>query len=89
LVIHRTSLPTHRGLFSAATDCQFIAAESAAMGYGIQMQISDQLELLGLEEARRIAVAGGATKAEKNRIARRVEMTHEMLSALPTPGAIV
>lgn len=26
----------------------------------------------------------GATKAQRNRIARRVEMTHEMLSALPT-----
>ena len=48
------------------------------------MRISDQLELLGLEEARRQAIAVGATKAEKNRIARRVEMTHELLSALPT-----
>lgn len=48
------------------------------------MQISDQLELLGLEAAKRQAMAEGATRAEKNRIAKRVEMTHEMLSAMPS-----
>ena len=48
------------------------------------MRISDQLELLGLEGAKRQAMAGGATPAEKHRLARRVEMAHEMLSAMPT-----
>ena len=48
------------------------------------MLIADQLELLGLERAKRVAMVEGATKAQRNRIARRVEMTHEMLSALPT-----
>ena len=48
------------------------------------MLISDQLELLGLERAKRVAMVEGATKAQRNRIARRVETTHEMLSALPT-----
>jgi hypothetical protein len=48
------------------------------------MRIYHQLEMLGLEDTRRRVVAEGATTAEKTRIARRVEMTHEMLSALPT-----
>lgn len=48
------------------------------------MRISDQLELLGLDGAKRQAMAEGATQAEKSRLAKRVEITHEMLSALPT-----
>jgi hypothetical protein len=47
------------------------------------MHIAEQLELFGLEGAKRLDAAEGATTAEKNRLARRVEMTHEMLSALP------
>lgn len=48
------------------------------------MHIPDQLELLGLEGTKRVAMAAGATLAEKSRIARRLETTHEMLATLPT-----
>jgi hypothetical protein len=48
------------------------------------MRITKQLELLGLEGARRHAMAEGGTRAEKIRLVTRVETAHEVLSALPT-----
>lgn len=48
------------------------------------MNAGKQLEIFGLDGAMRLAVAGGATRAEKSRLVRRVEVTHELLSALPT-----
>lgn len=48
------------------------------------MNPAKQLEIFGLDEAIRLAVAGGATRTEKSRLVRRVEVTHELLSALPT-----
>ena len=48
------------------------------------MNAGKQLEIFGLDGAMRLAVAGGATRAEKSQLVRRVEVTHELLSALPT-----
>ena len=48
------------------------------------MNAAEQLEIFGLDGATRLAIAGGVTRAEKNRLVRRVEVTHELLSALPT-----
>jgi hypothetical protein len=48
------------------------------------MNAAEQLEIFGLDGATRLAIAGGGTRAEKNRLLRRVEVTHELLSALPT-----
>ena len=49
------------------------------------MRVAEQLEIYGLDGARRLAVAEGATHAEKNRLARRVEVAHDVMSGLPTP----
>ena len=35
------------------------------------MKVSDQLEMFGLEGARRLALRGGATVAEKERLVRK------------------
>ena len=48
------------------------------------LNLTGQLDLLGLDETKRRAVAEGATPAERKRLSRRVEVTHEMLSELPT-----
>jgi hypothetical protein len=47
------------------------------------MKVSDQLEMFGLEGARRLALSGGVTAAEKERLMRRIELTHELMSELP------
>lgn len=44
-----------------------------------------QLELVGLEEALHQADGEGSTPAERRRLRRRVELTHDLLSELPTP----
>ncbi len=46
-------------------------------------QIGSQLDLLGLEETRRMAVAGVSKPRERRRKLDQVEATHELLSALP------
>ena len=47
-------------------------------------QISNQLELLGLEEMRRRAKVEGATTRERSRSVQRVEVTHALMSELPS-----
>jgi len=46
-------------------------------------EIGSQLDLLGLEETRRMAVAGVSKPRERLRKLDQVEATHELLSALP------
>jgi hypothetical protein len=47
-------------------------------------RIANQLELLGLEETRRRLAAEGATKRERERLLQRVEVTHALMSDLPS-----
>jgi hypothetical protein len=49
------------------------------------MKVAEQLEIYGLDGAKRLAVAEGATRAEKDKLVRRVEVAHDVLSGLPTP----
>jgi replication initiator protein len=48
-------------------------------------RISQQLEFLGLEETRRRVATEGATRRERDRLLRRVDVTHALMSELPTP----
>ena len=65
-------------------------AESVNCGYpgakGIEAvrRIANQLELLGLEETRRRLAAEGATKRERERLLQRVEVSHALMSDLPS-----
>jgi hypothetical protein len=45
--------------------------------------ISEQLEIFGLDEARRIALATITSPRERSRLLRRVEVAHELMSELP------
>lgn len=47
------------------------------------LKLMHQLEILGLEESRRRAQDEVATSQEKDRLTRRVEVAHELMSALP------
>ena len=47
-------------------------------------EIGSQLQLLGLEETRRTAVAGVTKPRQRARILDQVEVTHELLSAMPS-----
>lgn len=47
------------------------------------MSITEQLNLLGLEETRRRAAADAVTPKQRERLLRRVEAAHELLSTLP------
>jgi hypothetical protein len=49
------------------------------------LNLTCQLEMLGLDEAKRRATAEEATPAERRRLLRRVEVTHESMSELPSP----
>jgi len=49
------------------------------------MQVAEQLEIFGLEGTRRTAEAGAVTRRGKTKLLRRVEVTHELMSGLPTP----
>lgn len=49
------------------------------------MAVRHQLELLGLEESLRRAEASGATPTQRGKLRRRVELAHELCSALPGP----
>ncbi len=46
--------------------------------------IEHQLELLGIEEAKRWADLNGHSKAARTRIHNRIDTTHDLLTALPT-----
>ena len=45
------------------------------------LKLTGQLEMLGLDETKRRVAAEGATPAERKRLLRRVEVTHELMSA--------
>ncbi len=47
------------------------------------LNLTGQLEMLGLDETKRRVTAEGATPAERKRLLRRVEVTHELMSELP------
>lgn len=47
------------------------------------MSVTDQLDLLGLEETRRRVSAEAGTPRQRGRLLRRVETAHELLSSLP------
>jgi hypothetical protein len=49
------------------------------------LAVRHQLELLGLEESLRRAEASGATLTQRGKLRRRVELAHELCSALPGP----
>ena len=50
----------------------------------MMLNLTGQLDLLGVEETKRRVAAEGATPAERKRLSRRLEVTHEMMSELPT-----
>lgn len=50
---------------------------------GVMINLTGQLEMLGLDETKRRVVAEGATPAERKRLLKRVEVTHELMSELP------
>lgn len=50
----------------------------------MDLKLTDQLEIFGLEETRRRARGEGATQRERKRLEQRVETTHELMSVLPT-----
>jgi hypothetical protein len=45
--------------------------------------VRDQLEMFGLDGARRLAEAAGASPRERDRLVRRVETAHEIMAAIP------
>lgn len=47
-------------------------------------EVSEQLEMFGLEAARQLAHAAGASPRERNRLVRRVETAHDIMAAVPT-----
>jgi hypothetical protein len=47
-------------------------------------EIAHQLELIGLRETLRMAEGEGATPADRRRLRQRVEVTHELMSELPS-----
>jgi hypothetical protein len=46
--------------------------------------IGDQLEMFGLEGAKRLAENAGTSAHERSRLLRRVDVTHELMSELPS-----
>ncbi len=47
------------------------------------MDIARQLELVGLDETRRQAFASTTSQSERNRLVRRIETAHDIMSAFP------
>src|SRR3954464_5816963 len=45
--------------------------------------VGTQLEIFGLDGARRLAEASGTSQREKSRLLRRIDVAHELLSELP------
>jgi hypothetical protein len=52
------------------------------------MDIAKQLEIFGLEETMRLAAAQTRTPQERGRLTRRIETTHDILSAFPEPDEL-
>jgi hypothetical protein len=52
------------------------------------MDIAKQLEIFGLEETMRLAAAQTRTPQERDRLTRRIETTHDILSAFPEPDEL-
>lgn len=48
------------------------------------LKLAEQLEIFGLEETRRRAQGEGASLRERIRLERRVEVTHDLMSGLPS-----
>ena len=48
--------------------------------------VSQQLEILGLDESLRLAAAEGRTASVRSRLTNRIETVHDLLSAVPTIG---
>jgi Plasmid encoded RepA protein len=48
------------------------------------MEIAEQLQLVGLEETTRRVTATAASDLERKRLIRRIEVTHDLLSNMPT-----
>jgi hypothetical protein len=51
-------------------------------------RIASQLQLVGLEETRRLVEQAATTRTKRARNLRRVETTHDILSALPSPDEL-
>jgi Plasmid encoded RepA protein len=49
------------------------------------MKVAEQLEIFGLDGTKQLAIAGGASRAEKNKLLRRIEVAHDLMSGLPSP----
>jgi hypothetical protein len=49
----------------------------------VMQAVSQQLEILGLDGARRLAESTGASPRERSRFLRRVDVTHELMSSMP------
>ena len=78
-----TSAQTQRDGWELQRDANDGQAYVSHMEENHLSQIGSQLDLLGLEETRRMAVAGVSKPRERRRKLDQVEATHELLSALP------
>jgi len=47
------------------------------------VDIAKQLEIFGLEETKRLASATLVSKRQRDRMARRIDTTHDIMSSLP------
>jgi hypothetical protein len=54
------------------------------MGIQVMRTISDQLNMFGLDGARRFAESSSTSLRERSRMLRRVEVAHELMSELPS-----
>jgi hypothetical protein len=52
------------------------------------LSIKDQLELFGLQQTRRLAIASASGDREKARALSLVEVAHEISSSLPSAGEL-
>jgi len=50
---------------------------------GSDVDIAKQLEIFGLEETKRLASATLVSKRQRDRMARRIDTTHDIMSSLP------
>jgi Plasmid encoded RepA protein len=68
--------------------CSRFCAYHASRERELLNAVRDQLEMFGLEGARSRARAASSSPRERTRLIRRVETTHEILSALPAGGEL-
>lgn len=52
------------------------------------LRLTEQLEIFGFDEALRRAKGEATNPKEKNRLSRRIEVTHELMSELPSTDAL-